>query len=160
MAHRRPLVTTLVCVLLTPGASSIAQTLGATTGALNGRVTDRTGALLPDVVVIGSGEAVMGPRTAVTDARGSFEVPALPPGDVTLVFSRPGFRTRTRDGVRVNLGETVTVDEVLDLATEERVVVSGAPSWMMDGGGASLSGGAASISLSATSRSRRVSQAR
>ena len=126
MAHRSTLVTTLVCALLTPGASSTAQTLGATTGALNGRVTDRTGALLPGVVVVASGDTVMGTRTAVTDARGSFEVPALPPGDVTLVLSLSGFRTQTRDGVRVYLGETVTVDVVLDLAaTGEPVVVSG-----------------------------------
>ena len=47
----------------------------------------------------------MGTRTAVTDARGAFEVPALPPGDVTRVFSLPGFRTLTRESIRVKLGE-------------------------------------------------------
>jgi len=126
MANRSTLVTTLVGVLLAAGAASAAQTIGATTGALNGRVTDRAGALLPGVVVVASGDAVMGTRTAVTDVRGAFEVPALPSGDVTLVFSLPGFRTQIREGVRVNLGQAVTVDVVLDLAaTGEPVVVSG-----------------------------------
>src|SRR5687768_49022 len=116
MANRSTLVTTLVGVLLTAGASSAAQTIGTTTGALSGRVTDRAGAPLPGVVVVASGDGVMGTRTAVTDARGAFEVPALPPGDVTLVFSLPGFKPLTRGGIQVNLGETVTVEEVLDLA--------------------------------------------
>ncbi len=126
MAHRSTLVTTLVGVLLSAGASATAQTIGATTGAVNGRVTDPTGAFLPGVVVVASGDAVMGTRPTVTDARGTFEVPALPPGAVTLVFSLSGFRTLTREGVRVNLGETATVDVALDLAaTGESVVVSG-----------------------------------
>lgn len=107
----------------------MAQTLGATTGALHGRITDRTGALLPGVVVVASGDAVMGTRTAVTDARGAFEVPALPPGEVTLVFSLSGFRTLSRDGVQVSPGATTTVDVVLDVATtgEPVVVLGGSP---------------------------------
>src|SRR5262245_52661096 len=114
MANRSSLVATLVSVLLATGSPSTAQTLGATTGALNGRVSAKTGAVLPGVVVAVSGDAVMGPRTAVTDARGSFEVPALPPGEIAVVFSLSGFRTQTRDGVRVTPGETATVDVVLD----------------------------------------------
>lgn len=124
----RPGRSLILCVvLLLPGAlATEAQTVGATTGALSGRVTDRTGAPLPGVVVSASGDAMMGTRTAVTDTRGSFEVAAVPPGDVTLVFSLSNYRTLTRNGVRVSLGETVTVDEVLDLAaTGEPVVVSG-----------------------------------
>ena len=79
-----------------PAVSSAAQTIGATTGALNGRVTDKTGAVLPGVVVVASGAAMMGTRTTVTDARGTFEVPAVPPGDGTRWRSRcPGSGRRS-----------------------------------------------------------------
>jgi hypothetical protein len=128
MAFRSRLVATLVGVLLAAGASTSAQTIGVTTGALNGRVSDQTGALLPGVAVTVSGDAVMGARPAITDARGSYDVPLLPPGDVTVVFSLQGFRTEIRKGVRVTLGETVTVDAVLELAsTADTVTVSGSP---------------------------------
>ena len=50
----------------------------------------------------------------------------MPPGEYTLRFSLAGFKVLVRDGIRVTLGETATVDQVLDVAqVEERVVVSG-----------------------------------
>jgi len=45
--------------------ASVGQTV-ATTGAIGGKVTDRTGASLPGVTITLSGDALMGTRTAVT----------------------------------------------------------------------------------------------
>ena len=42
--------------------NAAAQTIGATTGALNGRVTDKTGAVLPGVAVVASSPAMLGSR--------------------------------------------------------------------------------------------------
>ena len=75
MAHRCTLVTALAGCLLAGGVPGAAQTVGATTGAVNGKVTDGTGGLLPGVIVVTSGGAMMGTRTTVTDARGWYEVP-------------------------------------------------------------------------------------
>ena len=44
-------------------AAASAQTLGTTTGAISGAVTDVTGAMLPEVSVAVMGEALMMPRS-------------------------------------------------------------------------------------------------
>jgi hypothetical protein len=125
MAARCRLVLILAGGLL-GAVNAAAQTIGATTGALNGIVFDKSGAVLPGVTVEASSGAMMGSRPTLTDARGRYEFPAVPPGEYTLKFSLPGFDRIVRDGIRVNLLETATVDEVLDLASvKEEVVVSG-----------------------------------
>jgi hypothetical protein len=62
-------------------------------GGLIGTVTDQTQGVLPGVTVTVSGSALMGTRTAVTDAEGKYRVPALPAGsDYTVVFELQGSR--------------------------------------------------------------------
>ncbi|HOM94984.1 MAG TPA: carboxypeptidase-like regulatory domain-containing protein, partial [Candidatus Saccharicenans sp.] len=51
------------------------------TGAITGTVIDEAGAPLPGVTVTLSGPSLMGIRTYVTDARGVYRFPALPPGN-------------------------------------------------------------------------------
>ena len=78
----------LVCLLVFVAAASAAraQTVSATTGAINGTVTDTTRAVLPGVTITLSGPAVMGAPTAVTDQNGFFRLPSLTPGDYQLTF--------------------------------------------------------------------------
>ena len=99
--------------------NAAAQTIGATTGALNGRVTDKTGAVLPGVAVVASSPAMLGSRQTLTDPGGRYEMPAVPPGEYSLKFSLPGFKVLVRDGIRVTLAETATVNQVLDVAQVE-----------------------------------------
>ena len=70
----------LALLLAMTGVAS-AQTVSATTGAINGRVTDNTGAVLPGASVIAASPALMGTREAVTNEEGSYRFPAVPPGD-------------------------------------------------------------------------------
>ena len=71
------------CVLLavlafvSPGG---AQTIGVTSGAINGRVVDDSGAVLPGVTVSVTGAAQMGARSGLTDEQGVYRVPGLAPG--------------------------------------------------------------------------------
>jgi hypothetical protein len=126
MAHKGTLITALSGCLLAGGAPVVAQTIGVTTGAVNGKVSDLTGAVLPGVVVVISGDAMIRPRAIVTDARGCYEVPFVPPGTFALEFSSLGFKSVRHEGVPVNLGGTTTVDAVLELeGGRETVDVSG-----------------------------------
>jgi hypothetical protein len=128
MAKSGLVAVALAGCLIGGGGSAAGQAHGATTSAMNGTVTDRTGAVLTGVAVAVSGEAMMGTRTTVTDARGRYEVSAMPPGEYTVAFSLPGFRRVTRTGIRTTLGATATVDMILDVADrEDTVVVSGRP---------------------------------
>ena len=123
-AHRRrsllPVLLACVCAF---ASSMSAQTAGTGTGAAGGTIIDYTDAVLGGASVTISSPALMGTRTAISDARGFYRFPALPPGDYTFVFALPGFRTVRREGVRLAAGVTVTVDAKLDLAAVQQDVL-------------------------------------
>jgi hypothetical protein len=135
---RQAIAVWFALIVLISAAPTSAQTVGATTGALNGWVTDASGAGLPGVTVVASGTGLIRPRPAVTDARGRYEFPAVPPGDYTLVFSLPAFSRVSREDIRVNLGETTTVDQVLDLAARQETVVVPGRSPVLDRSGTAI----------------------
>ncbi|MBI4886151.1 MAG: TonB-dependent receptor [Acidobacteria bacterium] len=110
-------------VALAPFAS--AQTTGAT-GAINGRVFDTSKAVLPGVTVTIAATSLMGTRDAVTNEEGQYRFPAVPPGEYTLTYELQGFATVRREGIRVALGFTATVDVEIGLASlAETVTVTG-----------------------------------
>jgi hypothetical protein len=105
-----------------------AQTVTATTGAVNGIVTDITKAVVPGVRVNLAGPSLMIVRTAVTDAAGAYRFSAVPPGDYTLTFELEGFATIVRDSIDVGLGFIASVNvELLPSGVSETVSVRGAP---------------------------------
>lgn len=116
---------TLVLIGLTATLAA-AQAVSATTGAINGRVTDNTGAILPGVTVTLSSPAMMGTRTVVTTTEGQYRFPAIPPGVYQLTYELAGFGTIRRDEIRVTLGFTATVNVELGVASlQESVTVTG-----------------------------------
>ena len=121
----RFLTLSLLLLLLSAPVAS-AQAVSATTGAINGRVTDNTGAILPGVTVTLSSPSMMGTRTAITTAEGQYRFPAIPPGVYQLTYELSGFGTVRRDEIRVTLGFTATVNVELGVATlQESVTVTG-----------------------------------
>src|SRR5262249_15599627 len=103
-----------------------AQTITATTGAVNGTVTDTTKAVLPGVTVTLSGPGLMGTPTAVTDQSGSYRFSAVPPGDYTVACELAGFGPVKREGIHVGVGFTATVNIDMSPGTvTENVTVSG-----------------------------------
>ena len=113
-------------LLLLSTSVAAAQAVSATTGAINGRVTDNTGAILPGVTVTLASPSMMGTRTAITTAEGQYRFPAIPPGVYQLTYELSGFGTVRRDEIRVTLGFTATVNVELGVATlQESVTVTG-----------------------------------
>ena len=92
------------------------QTVGTMSGAIDGVVSDRTGAVIVGVSVQIAGQALMGTRTTLTNDEGRYRFLSVPPGEYTLEFTREGFRTGSRN-VLVGLGSTATVDATLQLAS-------------------------------------------
>ena len=71
----------VACVLAlaaTIAAPAFAQ-VSATTGSINGKVSDATGGVLPGVTVTISSPNMQGTRTDVTDQQGDYRFPAVPP---------------------------------------------------------------------------------
>jgi Ca-activated chloride channel family protein len=124
----KAVVVLLVCVGLwvaTPFA-------GQDAAALSGTVTDAQGAVLPGVTVTvtaapstaGSATAPSTERAAVTDERGVFRVPGLPPGTYTVRIELSGF-TRDERTITIVAGRTVTLAVVLQVGSlAETVTVS------------------------------------
>ena len=112
--------------LLLASSTAFAQ-VSATTGSINGKVTDASGGVLPGVTVTASSPSMQGVRTDVTDESGQYRFPAVPPGTYKLVAELAGFGTVNREGVNVGLGFTASVNIELGVASlQETVTVSGA----------------------------------
>ncbi|MGH9218168.1 MAG: carboxypeptidase-like regulatory domain-containing protein, partial [Vicinamibacterales bacterium] len=104
-----------------------AQTVSATTGAIDGRVTDASNAVLPGVTITLVGEAMMGSRDTVTSDTGTFRFISVTPGLYTVTFALAGFATVKRTDIQVGAGFTATLNMSLNVASlEEAVTVSGA----------------------------------
>jgi hypothetical protein len=106
-------------------ASAAAQGVG---GGIVGTVSDQTQGVLPGVTVTVSGPALMGTRTGVTAVDGTYRLPNLPPGsEYVVTFELAGFATFKREGIRLDVGFTATINATLSTANlEETVTVSGA----------------------------------
>jgi hypothetical protein len=97
-----------------------------TTGTLQGRVQDNTGGVLPGVNVeaiqVGTGYS----RVAVTDAQGVYRLTALPVGQYSVSVELSGFRKIDRQGVVINVGQTIDINFSLEVAqVAETIQVTG-----------------------------------
>src|SRR5215207_1673887 len=86
-------VAAALCLVAGFLSSAAAQTVTATTGAVNGIVSDSTRAVVPGVTVSLSGPSLMTDQRTLTDEAGSYRISAVPTGDYTLTFELAGFRT-------------------------------------------------------------------
>ena len=118
----------VACLIAVNGVASVeAQTVTATTGAVNGLVTDSTKSVVPGVTVTMSGPSLMTTRTVLTDEKGAYHFSAVPLGSHTLTFQLSGFGTIVREGIDVGLGFTATVSvELSPGSVADSVIVSGA----------------------------------
>jgi len=112
----------LVCVAV----PAFAQ-VSATTGAINGKVTDESGAVLPGVTVTIASPSMQGTRADVTSESGDYRFPAVPPGDYRITYELTGFGTVVREGIRVGLGFTATVNADMKVASLQETVTAQCP---------------------------------
>src|SRR5207247_10617783 len=117
----------VLAAVLLASTHALAQGGGAsTTGSINGKIVDSSGAVLPGVTVTASSPSLMGVQTTVSDASGNYRFPALPPGTYTVTFELPGFNTLKREHIEIAMGFTATVNVELAVASlQETVTVTG-----------------------------------
>jgi outer membrane receptor protein involved in Fe transport len=120
------LVAAAICAM---AATARAQT---TPSHLIGTVKDAQGAVLPGVTVTATSPALIGGQTVVTEANGSYRFPSLPSGTYSLKFDLSGFKAFTRSGIVLALGQTLTVDATMQLATLQESVTVTAQSPIVD----------------------------
>ena len=112
--HARALrIVTLLTVawcLASPPAG--AQT---TTGVVLGTVRDAAGAVVPGAVVTMINAGTNARDESVSDERGNFIVPQLPPGTYRLEATMQGFKGFVRTGIALQVQQQVRIDVVLEI---------------------------------------------
>ncbi|HEX5474070.1 MAG TPA: carboxypeptidase regulatory-like domain-containing protein [Vicinamibacterales bacterium] len=100
------------------------------TGTISGKVTDSSGGVLPGVTVEARSPVLPGPRDAVTQSDGSYQMPALPPGTYTVTYTLQGMQTVTKK-VAVQLAEVTNADATLGVGgVTESVTVTAEASFI------------------------------
>jgi hypothetical protein len=105
-------------ILLAP--SLMAQTAG--TGALTGRVTDSSGAVLPGVMVTTASLDTGQSRTVTTSEDGTYALNLLPPGNYSVRFEIAGFNTVEVPSVKVSVTETAVLDRTLEVGARTETI--------------------------------------
>ncbi len=106
----------LLAFTLLPAA--IAQ---ETTGAIQGTVTDPTGAVVIGAVVKATGDKLIQPATATTDSHGFYRLNALPPGSYTITVAGSGMRAKATD-LNLTAGALPNLNFSLSAANTEVVI--------------------------------------
>jgi hypothetical protein len=110
----------LVCAIL-----ALPHVVSAQEAALNGSVTDSTGAVLPGVTVTATNDATGNTFSGVTDAGGRYRI-QVRTGTYKLTVELSGFATITRTGVELLLGQAATLNlQMSPSGIAETVTVTG-----------------------------------
>ena len=114
---------------------------GQTTFAeLRGTVVDEQGAGIPGAVVTATHVDTGAVRTMVTSENGAYLMPALQVGVYGVKAALPWFSTVVREGLRLAVGETATVNFTLTVATLEETVTVTAAAPLLDTKSSEVSG--------------------
>ena len=113
-------LTSMLCLLSAPvwGQGTAATILGD--------VRDETGAVLPGVTVTAINVATGSSRATTTQETGRYRIPTLQVGTYDVTAELAGFKTTTRTGITLAIGQEAVVALALQLgAIAENVVVTG-----------------------------------
>lgn len=126
MRHVLSLSVVLVSLVLSFPTYAQSQ---ATTGVIEGTVTDATGGVLPGVSVTLRNRATNFEQTQITDSAGRFRGVLLPLGPYEVRASLDGFAPQVLRGIELGVGQTRTLEIKLAQATmsEEMIVTAEAP---------------------------------
>lgn len=119
-----------VLISLTLFAVSFSTTLGfgqGATGAINGTLSDASGAVIPGAKVVLRNVATGVETTTASNDVGLYVFPSLAPGRYTLAFSKEGFATVQQAEFSLAVNQTLTYDVTVPVAGTTKVVEVTAP---------------------------------
>jgi hypothetical protein len=110
-------LTVLACLLaLSP---ALAQ---ETTGAIEGMVIDKTAGAIAGARVVARNVQTGFTKEAVTGADGFYRLLLLPVGAYAVTVDAPQFARLVRDGIQVNLSQTLRLNLQMDVTTVAETV--------------------------------------
>ena len=102
-------------LLLVCAAVNAALFAQVTTGRLEGTVTDPHGALVPAAQIAVTNSATGETHVNATDGKGYWVIPALATATYKVSVTHQGFKTHTRDNIKIDAGVPATVNIVLEI---------------------------------------------
>jgi outer membrane receptor protein involved in Fe transport len=112
----------IICSVLLYSSISIAQSQ-ATTGNIEGRVTDQNGAGVPNVTVTARNQDTGLTKSIQSDSEGNYSIIFLPPGNYTVdVAAAQGFGAAKYENVKVTVGAKTNVAVELAVGGTSTVV--------------------------------------
>jgi hypothetical protein len=116
-------------VLLLVSSVTYAQETRAT---LTGRVTDPSGAIVPQAPIVVTNTATGVKTTAKSNSAGEYTIPFLDPGPYSVAVSSPGFKGYVHSGIRLQTEQTATENIVLALGAVDQTVTVTADTSLVD----------------------------
>jgi hypothetical protein len=127
---RRVLVGTFVALFLLTIVTPLVAQQG--TSEIAGRVTDEQGAVLPGASIVITNEATGVFREVVSGPEGTYFVSQLIPGRYKIAAKLTGFRPIERNGLQLQVGNTLTINLSLTVGGIEETVQVTAQSPLVD----------------------------
>ncbi len=123
---RNRLATGLFALILVFAMSMPAQN---NTGIISGRVTDASGAVVPNAQITVTQTETNVDAVSATNTDGLFRVPSLINGPYKVTITASGFKKQVHDGLTLRIGENLNVEVKLDVGsvTEAVEVTSALP---------------------------------
>jgi hypothetical protein len=118
-------VRVLFAALLVLGVLSLAIAAEAQTsdsGLVQGTVTDKGGAVVPDATATLLNLATNEAKNATTNAAGEYVLANVPPGVYTLKISKGGFATTTFANIRVDVTKSYNYNATLEVSSGKEVI--------------------------------------
>src|SRR5258707_5596163 len=117
----RSFLASTFALILSLGSLQAQSTLGTITGL----VTDSSGAVIPNAVVVATNTATGAKAQTVTSSTGNYVIPNLPVGPYEVSVAISGFKASSRSGINVSSNDNIRLDMTLEVGqTSERVNVS------------------------------------
>ena len=95
------------------------QVVGA---SVSGTVQDESGAPIPGAVVVVKNVETGAERSLASDAAGRYSTPSVPVGRYEIAASKENFKSQTRTGLDLVVGEHATVDFTLQVGDVKQTV--------------------------------------
>jgi carboxypeptidase family protein/TonB-dependent receptor-like protein len=119
--------TVLLVALCLPGSVE-----GQPTAALQGRVADESGAVVPGAMIRLSDDSTAFTLSVLTDREGYYHIAAIPAGTYSVAAGASGFRTQVVKALELDVGRTLVRNFVLVVGEQTETVVVSAEAPLID----------------------------
>jgi hypothetical protein len=117
LSRPRPSFLSLASLLLLALAIPAPRAVAQVSASIQGRVTDASGAAIPNASITLQNLNTSATRTAISTRNGQYQILSLPAGDYRLTARKSGFAQEIRTGIRLAVGQSATANLTLRIGS-------------------------------------------